>query len=138
MRYARFLSILSALLILAVSLQAQAAEEKVFTATIGADGVQKVEVAAGSYFFDPNHIIVKANVPVELKVSKEGGMTPHDIEMKSPDAGMQFSEGLSTTPKTISFTPTKTGRYPFYCGKKMPLAKSHRDRGMEGVIEVVP
>lgn len=138
MRRVRFLFILSSLLILAVCLQARAAEEKVFTATVGADGVQKVEMLAGGYFYDPNHVIVKVNVPVELRVSRESGLTPHDIVMQSPEAGMEFSEGLSTTLKTIRFTPTKPGKYPWYCSKKPPLGKSHRDRGMEGVMEVVP
>jgi plastocyanin len=126
------------LLVLFLLRSGQAAEDKTFTATTGADGVQRVEVVGTSYSFQPNHIIVKANVPVELAVSKEGGLTPHDIEMKSPEAGMEFSTGLSTTPKTITFTPTKPGSYPFYCSKKAPFSKSHRERGMEGVIEVVP
>jgi plastocyanin len=95
-------------------------------------------MVAGSYFFEPNHLIVKVNVKTELTVMKEGGLTPHDIEMASADAGMQFSESLSSTPKTIVFTPTKVGTFPFFCGKKAPFTKSHRERGMEGVIEVIP
>jgi plastocyanin len=58
--------------------------------------------------------------------------------MKSPEAGMDFMEGLRTTPKTIRFTPTKTGSYPFYCSKISPFDRTHRERGMEGVIEVIP
>jgi hypothetical protein len=45
---------------------------------------------------------------------------------------------MTTTPKTIKFVPTKTGTYPFYCSKKVPFVKSRRERGMEGVLEVVP
>ena len=30
------------------------------------------------------------------------------------------------------------GTYTFYCNKKLPLMKSHRDRGMEGALVVVP
>jgi plastocyanin len=127
-----------ALLALVLLLPAQAAEEKTLTVTVSADGVQRVQMTAGNYFFDPNHLIVKANVKVELTVMKESGMTPHDIEMKSPEAGMEFSENLSSTPKTITFTPSQPGKYPFFCGKKLPLAKGHRERGMEGLIEVVP
>ena len=123
------------------ALQCQGAEEKQeqvrYTATVEADGVQRVDVLGGSYFYKPNYIIVKVNVPVELKVTKESGMIPHDIAMKSPEAGMEFSEGVSGTPKVIKFTPTKTGKYPFYCTMKS-LFSSHREKGMEGVIEVVP
>ena len=123
------------------ALQCQGAEEKQeqvrFTATVDTDGVQRIDVLGGSYFYKPNYIIVKVNVPVELKVAKESGLTPHDIAMASPEAGMEFKEGISTTPKVIKFTPTKTGKYPFYCTMKS-FFSSHREKGMEGVIEVVP
>lgn len=112
-------------------------EQKPYTAVVDTDGVQRIEVLGGSYFYKPNYIIVKVNVPVELKVTKESGLVPHDIAMKSPEAGMEFSEGISTTPKIIKFTPTKTGKYPFYCTMKS-LFSNHREKGMEGIIEVVP
>ena len=126
------------LLIMVLLGPALGAEEKKFVAMADQDGIQRIEMTSGSYFFNPNYVIVKANVKVELKISKESSMTPHDIEMKSPEAGMEFSEGLTSTPKIISFTPTKPGKYPFFCGKKLPFAKSHREHGMEGIIEVVP
>jgi plastocyanin len=40
-------------------------------------------------------------------------------------------------PELIKFTPTKIGKYAMYCDKKLLWFKSHRERGMEGVIEVV-
>ena len=113
------------------------AENEPFTATIGEDGVQRVEMVGGGYFYKPNHIIVKVNVPVELKVKKEGGIVPHDLVIDAPDAGITVRESLSGEPKVIRFTPTKVGKYPFYCSKKPPFFKSHREKGMEGVMEVV-
>src|SRR3990172_2829495 len=92
-------------------------KENRVVATVDADGVQRVEVLGGEYFFDPNYIVVKVNKPVELKVKKAGGYTPHDIVVKAPDAGINFSESLSRDPKIIKFTPTKIGKYPMYCGK---------------------
>jgi len=77
------------------------------------------------------------NIPVELKVRKEPGIIPHNIVMKSPEAGMDFKVSLDTDPKIIRFTPTKVGIFPFYCDKKLLFFESHRDKGMEGVIEVV-
>ncbi len=111
--------------------------EKVVTATVDSDGVQRVEILGGTDFFKPNHIIVKVNVPVELKAKKEPGIVPHDIVMDSPEAGMKFKESLSTDPKVIRFTPTKTGKFPFYCDKRLWPFASHREKGMEGAIEVV-
>ncbi len=113
------------------------AKEKRAVAAVGADGVQRVEVVGGSYFFDPNYIIVKVNVPVELKVRKDQGYTPHDIIVKAPEAGIEFSESLGKDPKVIKFTPKAVGKYEMYCGKKLPFVKSHKDRGMDGMIEVV-
>jgi plastocyanin len=111
-------------------------EEKIFKAVIDKDGVQRVEIVAGSYFFDPNHIIVKVNVPVELMVRKEGWFVPHNIVIKAPEAGIDFDVSLGTDPKTIRFTPTKAGIYPFYCSKKLLFFESHREKGMEGKLEV--
>ena len=69
---------------------------------------------------------------------KRWGLIPHDIVAKSPETGIEFQKNLSSTLKTIKFTPTSVGAYPFYCSKKAPFSKSHREKGMEGVIEVVP
>lgn len=110
---------------------------KVYRATVNAEGLQVVEIVGGSYFFDPNRIVVRVNLPVELRVRKEGGIVPHNITIDAPDAGVQINENLSTDPKSIKLTFTKTGEYAFYCGKKPPFLKSHRERGMEGTFQVV-
>lgn len=136
MRYKKLLFVLAAVLI-ALCMTASA-EESVTVVPIDKDGVQRVEIVGGSYFYKPNHIVVKVNIPVELKVSKESGLVPHDIVAKSPEAGIEFQESMGSTPKIIKFTPTKVGQYPMYCSKKAPFSKSHREKGMEGVIEVVP
>jgi len=72
-----------------------------------------------------------------LVVKKESGIGPHNIVAKSPEAGIDFNEGMSSEPKSITFTPTKAGTYPFYCDKKLLFFESHREKGMEGVIEVI-
>ena len=101
------------------------------------DEVQKIEMMGGEYYFESNHIIVKVNVPVELRVRKTAGFTPHNIMMRSPEAGMNFRVNLRRSPRIIRFTPTKTGKYPFWCDKKLLFFQSHRDKGMKGIIEVV-
>jgi|GEM_PF-650484 len=118
-----------------------ARKEKRVVATMDFDGVQRVEVIGTEYFFDPNYIVVKVNKPVELKVKKGADASwfiPHDMMMLAPEAGIDFVVDLKNNEQSVHFTPTKTGKYPFYCDKKPPFGgKSHRDRGMEGVIEVV-
>ncbi len=112
--------------------------EKRFVATIGADGVQHVELTGGEYFFDPNYIVVKVNTPVELKVRKEPGYVPHNLLVKAPEAGIDFKTDLTKDIQTIKFTPTKIGKYEMWCDKRLLWFKSHKDRGMDGYIEVVP
>ncbi len=120
-----------------ISFAADVQPKMIFKATIDKYGVQRVEVTGGEYFFKPDYIIVKVNVPVELIVRKEPGIVPHNIVIKAPEAGIDFAEDMGKEQKVIKFTPTKTGRYPIYCDKRFLFFKSHRDRGMEGILEVV-
>lgn len=115
-----------------------AMKEKLFVATVGPDGVQHVEIVGGEYFFDPNHVVVKANVPVELSLRKEKGYVPHDIVVRAPAAGIDFAVELKDKPQVVKFTPTTPGKYEMKCDKKLLFFKSHKDRGMDGMIEVVP
>jgi hypothetical protein len=114
----------------------RAAERQEFIAPVDKDGVQRIEIVGGSYFFKPNYIILKVNIPVELKLSKESGMTPHNIILNAPEAGIDIKVDLSTEPQIVKFTPTKTGKFPIYCDKKLLFFESHREKGMEGTIEV--
>ena len=116
----------------------EAKSEKVFRATVNPGGVQVVEMVAGGYYFDPNLVIVKANVPIELRVRKKAGMIPHDITIDAADAGVRINEDLGSDVKSIKFTFTKAGEYAFYCNQKPILLKSHREHGMEGRFQVVP
>lgn len=130
------------LLLLVTTLTALAANEwkprqVVAEALLDEDGYQRAEIVAeGSYRFTPPHIIVRLGVPVKLKVHLTSWLVPHNIAMNSPEAGMKFSVSLSDLKRTIRFTPTAVGRYPFYCDKKFLFFKSHREKGMEGIIEV--
>lgn len=112
-------------------------KEKRFIAKIDADGVQRAEMVGGDYFYEPNYIIVKVNKPVELKVKKASGYIPHNLMAKSPEAGIEFKLDLKGDPQTIKFTPKKTGKYPIYCDKSLLWFSTHREKGMEGLIEVV-
>jgi plastocyanin domain-containing protein len=112
-------------------------DETVYRATRGADGVQHVRMEGGAYFFKPSRVIVKSNVPVELTVSVGRSVIPHTFVIKAPEAGIAVDESLSSEPRTIRFTPAATGSYPFYCRNRLLFFESHREKGMEGVLEVV-
>jgi len=107
-------------------------------AVIDTQGKQRLEIVGGSYFFEPRHIIVKVNIPTELTVRREPGIVPHTFVIRNPDAGVLIDETLSTSAKTFAFTPVAVGKYTFYCRNKLLFFKSHKDKGMEGILEVVP
>ncbi len=113
-------------------------QKEVYVAKVDPDGVQRVRLEGGGYFFKPNHIVIKVNVPVELLASREAGIVPHNLVIKAPEAGIAVEEELAAEPKKITFTATAAGKYPFYCSNKLLFFASHRERGMEGVLEVVP
>ena len=112
-------------------------EEFAYRATVSADGVQHVQIEGGSHFFKPNRVIVKVDVPVELTVSVEKGLVPHTLVIQAPEAGISVDESLSSDAKKILFTPSAVGKFSFYCKNKLLFFASHRDKGMEGVLEVV-
>jgi plastocyanin domain-containing protein len=107
-------------------------------AKLDADGVQRVRIVGGSYFFKPSYIVVKVNVPVELSVSRESGIAPHNLILRASEAGLAVEEDLGTDVKKIVLKATAVGKYPFYCSKKLPFVAGHRERGMEGILEVIP
>lgn len=127
---------LLAVIFFLMSVPVFSADEDAFFAQAGPDGVQRVEVEAGSYFFRPEHIIVRAGEPVELIIRNESKVVPHDFVISAPEAGIEISEALSEALTVIRFTPLKAGRYAFYCDKKLLFFKSHREKGMEGILEV--
>jgi plastocyanin len=113
-----------------------ATDEK-FIVPVDEDGIQRVEMLAGSYYYKPKNLVVKKDIAVEILISKEAGMAPHNFVLASPDAAIDISEELSGESKRITFTPKKAGIFKFYCTKRFLFFQSHRDHGMEGTLEVL-
>ena len=109
-----------------------------FVATPGPDGVQHVEIIGGSYFFRPDHIVVQKGVPVEMKIRKEPGITPHNFVLEGVREGeKKIHVSLkSGTARIVRFTPRSAGTFKFYCDKRFLFFRSHRQKGMEGTLEV--
>lgn len=107
------------------------------TPVVSADGVQRVTITLDSYSFAPSHLIVEAGKPVELTLNSVTTVTPHNFALKEPAAGIDLDQTVwGGKTAVVRFTPTKPGTYVFYCDKQLLFLKSHRDRGMEGKLEV--
>ena len=102
-----------------------------------AEGVQRTTMILDSYSYSPNYLIVQAGKPVELTLSSVTTLTPHNFVLKEPAVGLMIDQDVAAgKSKTIRFTASRPGLYSFYCDKKLLFFKSHREKGMEGLIEV--
>jgi len=104
---------------------------------VAADGVQRATVTLDSYSYSPNHVIVEAGKPVELMLTSVATIIPHNFIIKDPTGSLSVEQEVSAGKTvTITFTPTQTGTFPIYCDKRLWPLPSHRDKGMEGKLEV--
>lgn len=87
--------------------------------------VQKVQIQAVNDGYVPNRIKVKAGVPVELTLSTVNNYTCASYFVFK-EFGIKLQLG-PTDSKTVTFTPTKKGRYQFTCAMGM----------YTGVMEVI-
>lgn len=122
--------------VIGISIRAIHAAEK-YVAQVDDDGIQRIKIVGGSYYFKPDHIVVRNGIPVQFKIVKDSLIVPHNLIIEKILDGKDISETMSRDEKVISVTPSNSGIYNFYCDKKLPFLKSHRDRGMKGIIEVV-
>jgi uncharacterized cupredoxin-like copper-binding protein len=101
------------------------------TATVGPDGVQRVEIqVANEMRFAPSSIVVTAGKPIEI--------TLHSIAQQRHD--FTLTEGVTSPVSVVvsggqtasaTFTITSPGSYHFICAQQ-----GHADGGMRGTIVV--
>ena len=102
-----------------------------------ADGMQRATVMLDSYSYTPNHLIVEAGKPVELTLTSVTTIIPHNFIIKDQSGSLSVEQDVSAGKTvTITFTPTQPGIFPIYCDKRLWPLPSHRDKGMEGKLEV--
>ena len=105
--------------------------------SVAEDGVQQATVMLDSYSYSPNHLIVEAGKPVKLTLTSVTTMIPHNFIIKDPAGKLSVEQDVSAGKTvTITFTPTQPGIFPIYCDKRLWPLPSHRDKGMEGTLEV--
>ena len=107
--------------------------EAPFVVPMGADGVQRATIILDSYSYQPSHLIVEAGKPVELILKSETFLIPHNFIIKELLIDEDVSAGESVV---INFMPTARGTFSIYCDKRLWPLPSHREKGMEGKLEV--
>ena len=101
--------------------------------------VRSIPVKLGEYRFIPDTITVQAGETVQLQLTNTDSLTPHNFTLKSEEAGLNVDVDVNAgKTEVVDITPLAPGSYEFHCNKKLLFMKSHRDRGMEGTLIVVP
>lgn len=112
-----------------------AAQEPPHEVPLDDDGVQRVEIVGGSYFFKPARIVVRAGRPLEISLRMERGVVPHRFVLEGAGGEPVADVELAEAPKTVR-VQLLAGRYEFHCPNQLLFFKSHRERGMAGALEV--
>lgn len=103
------------------------------------EGIQRAFIVLDSYAYAPSHISIQAGEPVEFRLENQSFLTPHNFIMDHPDAGLQQDVNVDAGDDvTIRFVAPVPGTYTFYCDKQLLFFPSHREEGMEGLLEVRP
>jgi plastocyanin len=106
----------------------------------GADsaGHHRITVTLGDYRFSPANIELHAGVPVILELVNTDKLTPHNFTLRDAAANLNIDVDVGGgETRQVTIEPAMPGAYTFYCNKKLPFVKSHRERGMEGVVTIV-
>ncbi|MEX5219997.1 MAG: cupredoxin domain-containing protein [Nitrospira sp.] len=111
--------------------------EHITVAPIDSDGVQRLTMVLDSYSYDPNHVVVQSGRPVELILNSVTTITPHNFVLKDGASGLSIDQDVGAGKQVVlRFTPMQKGTFSFYCDKKLLFFASHREKGMEGKLEV--
>ena len=82
---------------------------------------------------------MKANETVTLNITNEATLIPHNLVIEAPEADIHIKVDVSAGKNaSVALTPAKTGSYEMSCAKKPPFGKSHKEKGMHGILEVTP
>ena len=120
-------SVLPGLLLSASSLHAEA----VYTKTI--------EVTLGDYRYMPDNIQLIINQPVVLHLVNVDSYTPHNFTLPDASDGLDVDVDIPAGGSVdVYLMPLVTGSHTFYCSKQFLFMDSHREKGMQGILTVIP
>jgi heme/copper-type cytochrome/quinol oxidase subunit 2 len=88
---------------------------------------QVIAVEGGSFYFKPNEIHVKVGQPVKITLTSKDMM--HDFTIDELNVKIPVTRAGQSN--SVEFTPTKTGKFEFYCS-----VGNHRAQGQIGTLYV--
>jgi plastocyanin len=100
---------------------------------------KEIEVTLGDYHYMPKNIQLVIDQPVVLHLVNVDSFTPHNFTLKDASNGLDVDVDIPAGETVdVNLMPLVTGSYIFYCSNKLLWMDSHREKGMEGTLTVVP
>jgi len=112
-----------------------------FTGGLQAEPVYSkiIEVTLGDYRYMPSNIQLVVDQPVVLHLVNVDSFTPHNFTLKDDSDGLDVDVDIPAGESVnVNLMPLFTGSHTFYCNKQLLWMDSHREKGMEGTLTVVP
>jgi plastocyanin len=103
------------------------------------DKADVIDVKMGGYRFMPHEITLRANTPAVLRLVNTDNIVTHNFTLKIPDSSVDIDvDAIGGESVDVQIGPLPVGSYPFHCGSKLLFFESHREKGMEGTLIVMP
>jgi heme/copper-type cytochrome/quinol oxidase subunit 2 len=101
------------------------------------DGIQRATIILDSYSYSPNYLTVERGKPVELTLKSVTTIIPHNFIINEQGGRFLVEQDVGAGQTAMArFVPSEPGLFPFFCDKRLWPMPSHRDKGMDGILEV--
>ncbi len=98
-----------------------------------------IEVKLGDYRYMPSEIQLVVDQPVILHLVNTDLITPHNFTLEDPSDGLDVNVDIPAGESLdVHLMPLVAGSHTFYCRNKLLFMESHREKGMQGRLIVVP
>lgn len=98
-----------------------------------------IRVELGDYQFMPDVINLNVGQPVVLQLVNTDLLTLHSFVLQDPNGELAVDVTVYAGETIeVPLQPQSAGQHTFYCDKKLIFMKSHRQKGMEGTLVVLP
>ena len=98
-----------------------------------------IEVTLGDYRYMPDNIQIIVDQPVVLRLVNVDSFTPHNFTLEDASEGLDVDVDIPAGDTVdVYLMPLVAGSHTFYCRNKLLFLDSHREKGMEGRLTVMP
>ena len=98
-----------------------------------------IEVTLGDYRYMPDNIQLIVDQPVVLHLVNVDSFTPHNFTLEDASDGLDINVDIPAGDSVdVHLMPLVAGDHTFYCRNKLWFMDSHREKGMEGKLTVIP